>query len=140
MILTPIRRTAVIATLALTAPALGTGCTRNYFYGATPGCVSDPGCGGSEPVFVNPGPIGGTPTRIDGEVGGLDSTRTTIAGAPKSSRVIVSEPLDAGGAVDDAPLAVRSNRSSPRTWIKNDRRDIATTTINGSTDDETIDR
>jgi hypothetical protein len=139
MILAPIRRTAVIATLALAAQAFGTGCTRNYYYGATPGCVSDPGCG-SEPVYVNPGSLGGTPTRIDGEVGGLDSTRTTIAGAPKSSRVIVSEPLDAEGAVDDAPQTAGTERTSRRTWIKNDRRDIATTTINGSMNDETIDR
>ena len=112
------RRGAVILLAAL---AGGFGCTHNYYYGTTVPLCPEP-----ETVRV------GSACDVPGTVGGgrvLAARPVTTPAQPRSSRVVISEPR--GG-----PLGGGSRLG----WRRSDPESLATSSVEGSLDDETFNR
>jgi hypothetical protein len=100
------------ALILLVGLAGGAGCTHNYYYG-----TSVPLC--PEPETVRVGSVCDVPGR----------TVITQVAPPRSSRVVISEPR--GG-----PLAGGSRLG----WRRSDPESLATSSVEGSLDDETLSR
>jgi hypothetical protein len=105
------------ALILLAGLAGGAGCTHNYYYGtAVPLCP--------EPETVRVGSVCDVPGQV---VPGR--TVITQVAPPRSSRVVISEPR--GG-----PLVGGSRLG----WRRSDPESLATSSVEGSLDDETLSR
>jgi hypothetical protein len=112
--------------LGLAGSAGSIGCTHNYYYGAVPVC-------GEPAVVSSNGTICEVPTQVAGGIlAGPGAGRTTIvSGAPRPSRVVMSEPLNS------EPLARGPGRFS---WRRSDPESLATTKVDGALDDDSVSR
>lgn len=116
------RRARFPRMVALIILAGGAGCTHNYYYGTTvPLCT--------EPETVRVGSVCDVPGQVVG--GRVLPGRTVITqvAPPRSSRVVISEPR--GG-----PPAGGSRLG----WRRSDPESLATISVEGSLDDETLNR